>query len=756
MPSTLMPRPPLLLTAFVLLWVVALPASAAEPSARTPVVASDLLKIKQLEAPVLSPDGKWVAYVVRAIEPKPDQPDDWRARADLWLAATDGSIPPRPLTFSHDNTAPVWSPSGDRLAFVRLVEKEKPQVWILPIGGGEAWPLTKLETGARQPQWSPDGTKIAFATTFTFGQVRAALEKARQDSRPPWERERPNRSPNDTANHAAKPADQWTEEEKAALPKADPDGDLAARREWLAQNEAAGNPRVTTRLNLLGETDLDPVESVPLLHVVEAREGAEPRPVAVGYTGFGTGAFGATGFAWMSDSRHVVCIGPRDRNEHPDRVRFRSLYLLDSATGEVRALPARDNENYGSPTPSPDGRWIAFTLTEGDPFTSFDRAKVALMPAAGGPPEILTAALDRDAQDLAWNPDSSAIHFTTPSNGRFPLHRVPVDHRDGQRLTWQRDWGIRAYDVGREVLVQVVTSPENPYELHVGTRDGKISRPLTAHNAEWLKDRILAKYEQGELTASNGLKVQYWVMKPPGFDLAKRYPLLLQIHGGPAAMWGPGEQSMWHEFQYYAAQGYVVVFSNPRGSGGYGQEFERANYQDWGAGPTADVLAAVDLVAREPWIDRDRMVVTGGSYAGYLTAWIVGHDHRFKAAVAQRGVYDLATFFGEGTAWPLVKRYFGGWPWEPETRRILERESPITYVANIRTPLLIQHGDVDFRTGVIQSQLLYKSLKVLGRPVEYARYPRASHEMSRSGEPRQRLDSLVRYDEFFRRHIGDH
>lgn len=749
-----MPRPPLLLTAFVLLVAVLTPLRAADAATPSPIVASDLLKIRQLEAPVLSPDGKWVAYVVRAIEPKPDKPDDWRYRADLWLAATDGSSAPRPLTFTHDNTAPAWSPAGDRLAFVRLVDKEKPQVWILPLAGGEAWALTKLETGARTPLWAPDGSRIAFNTTLTYGQVRAALEKAGQKALPPWELERPGRTANDTANRAAKPADKLTKEEKAALPKADPDGDLAARREWLAQNEAESNPRLMTRLNLLGETDLEPVESVPQLHVVEVREGAEPKPVALGYSGLGTGFFGATGFAWMADSRRLACIGPRDLKEHPDRVRFRSLYLVDIDSGEARPLVARANENYGAPTPSPDGKWIAFTLTEGDPFTSFERAKVALIPAAGGPPEILTAKLDRDAQDLAWNPDSTAIHFTTPRNGRFPLYRVPVAYRDVQQLTWQPDWGVRSYDLGRDVLVQVVTSAANPYELHVGTADGKVAKPLTAHNASWLKERVLAKYEQAALSASNGLKVDYWVMKPPGFDPAKKYPLLLQIHGGPAAMWGPGEQSMWHEFQYYTARGYVVVFSNPRGSGGYGRDFERANYQDWGAGPASDVLAAVDLVAKETWIDRDRMVITGGSYAGYLTAWIVGHDQRFKAAVAQRGVYDLATFFGEGTAWPLVQRYFGGWPWDPATRKILERESPITYVDAIRTPLLIQHGDVDFRTGIVQSQMLYKSLKVLDRPVEYARYPRASHEMSRSGEPKQRLDSLVRYEEFFRRHIG--
>ena len=162
---------------------------------------------------------------------------------------------------------------------------------------------------------------------------------------------------------------------------------------------------------------------------------------------------------------------------------------------------------------------------------------------------------------------------------------------------------------------------------------------------------------------------------------------MLEIHGGPAAMWGPGEATMWHEFQVMAAKGYAIVFSNPRGSGGYGNAYRRANFQDWGDGPASDVLAALDdAMRRQRWIDPGRQVVTGGSYAGYLTAWIVSQDSRFRAAVAQRGVYDLDTFFGEGNAWRLIPSHFGGYPWEEE--RVLSYNSPLTHVDQIRTPLL--------------------------------------------------------------------
>ena len=210
---------------------------------------------------------------------------------------------------------------------------------------------------------------------------------------------------------------------------------------------------------------------------------------------------------------------------------------------------------------------------------------------------------------------------------------------------------------------------------------------------------------------------------------------------------------MWHEFQYFAAQGYGVVYANPRGSSGYGQAFQFANYRDWGVGPSEDVLAAATDAAKEAWVDTAKQVITGGSYAGYLAAWIVSHDNRFKAAFAQRGVYDLKTFMGEGNAWRLTPNYFG-LPWEAEETTKIEFNSPYNYVDKIKTPLLIKHGENDLRTGVIQSEMMYKSMKYLGKQVEYVRMPGATHELSRTGNVRQRIDRMLRIYEFFERFVG--
>ena len=219
-------------------------------------------------------------------------------------------------------------------------------------------------------------------------------------------------------------------------------------------------------------------------------------------------------------------------------------------------------------------------------------------------------------------------------------------------------------------------------------------------------------------------------------------------------MWGPGEASMWHEFQYFCSQGFGGVYANPRGSGGYGQDFLRGHYQDWGAGPASDVLKSMEGAISEGWVDPAKLTITGGSYAGYLTAWIIAHDLRFAAASSQRGVYELSTFFGEGNAWRLVPNYFGGYPWDTKTDVLLKRESPFTYVGNINTPYLIFHGESDLRTGVIQSEMMYKALKVQQKEVEYVRHPGATHELTRSGNVHQRIDQMLRIYEFFKRYVN--
>ena len=384
--------------------------------------------------------------------------------------------------------------------------------------------------------------------------------------------------------------------------------------------------------------------------------------------------------------------------------------------------------------------------------SDYVQRKLAVIPAEGGEPRSLTLSLDRSVNRFRWSRDGKAVLFTASDQGAVPLLQVTVKGKEIRPLI-RGALGIQDFDASEKRIVAVKTEVKNPYELIATDRQGREMQALTAFNSGWIKEKKVVFPRENWLVRPDGSRVQYWVMEPAGREPGKKYPLALEIHGGPSSMWGPGEASMWHEFQLLCSWGYGVVYCNPRGSGGYGYEFKKANYRDWGIGPAGDILAAADAAAGLDWVDPERQVVTGGSYAGYMTAWIVSHDHRFKAAVAQRGVYELSLFFGEGRAWRMVPNHFGGYPWDEEVRPYLDANSPQTFVRDIHTPLLIIHSDLDIRTGTIQSEYLYKSLKALDRPVEYVRYPKEGHELSRGGNPLRRMDRLNRIVEFFERYI---
>jgi dipeptidyl aminopeptidase/acylaminoacyl peptidase len=774
-------RPPFALTVLLLALLPALTlgwaplgaARASDSEGGEPIVTTDLLKIRTAGQVDVSPDGRRAVYVVTSMGKGSD--GELRYLRHLWLAELDGDTPPRQLTHGErSDGAPTFSPDGSRIAFVRGNDDPshpEAQIWILPLAGGEAWRLTDAEHGASDPRWSPDGTRILYASDVPMW----ALE-----GEPPWPEERPGRGFRDApswpaieharershsdADEEAEPAPPKPEGE--VEPAAKPAGSLAEIRSWLAKNAADGNPKVLTRLNLQGEHALEPDLSFSHLFVIDAAPGPpeagerEPKLVAGGFQSFHAADWAPDG-TWIAASSLAV-------TEHPDRV-------LDSDLWSVRAdgsgaAPLLDWEGedgswsvYGARF-SPDGKTLLFGASDrSEPFYSLTH--LAAMPASGGAPRLLTPGLDLDADDAAWSDDGRWVYFTTRKQGAFPLLRAPAaggvpaagGAPEAVETVIGGPRGIGSFDLEGDRLVYAATEVSDPSELYAAAADGSGERRLGSLNADWLAGKRIVQPTEHWLTRPDGQRIQYWVMEPAGLDLegrpGVRYPVALEIHGGPSAMWGPGERTMWHELQLLASWGYGVVYSNPRGSSGYGFDFKKANFRSWGTEPAGDALAALDEAVELPWADPEQLFLAGGSYAGYLTAWIVGHDQRFDAAVAQRGVYDLSFFFGEGNAWRLVPFHFGGYPWEAETRAVLDASSPLTYVENIHTPLLIIHSDRDLRTGTNESETLYKSLKVLGRPVEYVRYPEEGHDLSRTGNPKRRMDRLDRIVEFFERFV---
>ena len=708
---------------FIILLFCFLSAGAQQKSEL--ITVTDMTRIKQLNNAMLSHNGKEIVFTVTSIEADESDKSEYQYRSQIWIVPSDGSAPARPLTSALMNSSqPVWSPNDEQIAFVRSV-KAKPQIFLLSLNGGEPLPLTNDSRGASSPQWSPDGTHILYSVNLSYPELLKDSIFNPGQSTPYWSLEKPG-------------LDIHLPQIKT---KSNPNGNLEAIRAFLKQDESDNKVKVFNKLNFEGEAVTEPNFYFTHYEIIEAKWGSKPKPLTFGFHNY-------SGAVFTPDGKQIILTSEADTSLNPDRSLFSSIYSIPANGGPLKSLISEEGRSINNKQVSPNGKYLAG-------FSAIPmqiNIPQLIIYNLQEPGKKISISVDRSVTGTVWSADSKYLYFTAQSNGGVPIYKLDIASQKTEILS-SYDEGLSSLDLGVKQLTYIKTSVSDPYELYVSDLNNKQVKCLTAFNSEWLKGKKLSFPEKKYYTNSKGMKVEYWVMKPTLFESGKKYPVMLQIHGGPSAMWGPGESTMWHEFQYFCAQGYGVVYSNPRGSGGYGIDFLKGNYQDWGTGPSEDVLAALDGTLAEGWGDSQKTVATGGSYAGYLTGWLVSHTQRFKAVSSQRGVFDLATFFGEGNAWRLVPMYFGGYPWEESIKPILVRESPFTYVSQITSPYLILHGETDLRTGIIQGEMMYKALKVLNRPVEYVQHPNATHELVRSGNVRQRIDQMLRIYEFFERFI---
>lgn len=692
------------------LFLVLLSFSLVAQSPKENIQVTDLLKIKTAGKPLVSPKGNQFIYTVTSIVDDADKKNDFVYQTHLYLGNLQ-SGESRVLTSGKNSiSSPSWSPDGSKIAFIRDMGA-KSQVYVLDLAGGEPQAITNLPFAVSNPVWSASGQEIYFQSSFTLKEFLADSVYNKKGLLPFWPLEKPMLSG------------------VAKKSKANPNGNLDEVRAYLAQNEVDKKAKVINRLNFQEES----TTTSELLLPAYFKTSLTGKPVLLNNP-----------FQRWSDvefaSNGIYAVVTADSLVHPDKV-------LDSYIGYgSKVIYQKVGYKMSNLTLSPSEKWLAFQESKS---TGVQNAALQILSVAN-PSQIVKVPIDRVITQVKWSTDESKLYFTAQNQGGAPLYVYDVVTKQVKQIT-DNHTGILGFDLTNSGFVCAKTGIENPSEIYQQSADSV--RTFTSLNTDWLASKNIVRPTKHTFTNVKGHKMDYWVMKPTNYEMGKKYPVVLEIHGGPSAMWGTGEASMWHEFQYYAAKGMGVVYSNPRGSGGYGSDFLAANVKDWGAGPTADVMKALDLTIDEGWADTTQLAVTGGSYAGYLVSWIVGHTNRFKVACAQRGVYELSTFMGEGNAWRLVPNYFGGYPWEKATKAILDRESPYTYVQNIKTPLLIFHGENDLRTGVIQSEMLYKSLKVLGRDVEYVRHPGGTHELTRSGNNRQRIDQMLRTYEFFARYL---
>jgi acylaminoacyl-peptidase len=679
----------------------------------------DLYRLRVATQPRLSPDGRFAVITVQTVSAGFDG-----YRHALWLVATDGASAPRRLTIGakHDRDA-RFSPDGRTLAFVsdrRTLVEEEPdrtattdgeredarQVHLLPLDGGEARRLTDLPRGVDGFEWSPDGARMVVVSA-SRGATRAEDDRRRGDS----SRGEPGTPP---------PSDY----------------------------------RFIDRLDYMLNGRGFVYDRIAHLWLVDVATGTASRltdgPVSDGEP------------AWSPDGSRIAFASNRRRDA--DLVDRRDIHVVDVETRVVTAVTRGPRSVFGAPTWLPDGRTIAalghrlegragsrsdiwLLAADGSDATPTGGRNLSgrhdLMPGASAVSDVTVS----EPAALGPSADGRWLVFSAPVAGAYELWRIAVTDGRLERLTEDRQtvsgWhavplppaerGARG-SIRIAFLRSTATEPPDLWLLDAGTKDAGAPRRLTELNGEVLGELDLRQPQERHATV-DGRDIQGWFI--PAGDGPR--PLVVEIHGGPHAMYG---WSLVWEFQVLAAAGIGVFYCNPRGSEGYGQAFNDGNHRDWGPGPMRDVLAGVDSLVADGLADPDRLGVTGGSYGGYLTNWIVGHDQRFRAAMTCRSVSDMSTLFltGDISGADWARLGFDAAPWEDPA--YFREISPLNHASAIRTPLLIQHAERDIRTTIGQAEALFTVLRSLRRPVRLLRVPDETHELTRSGTPFRRVENL--------------
>jgi dipeptidyl aminopeptidase/acylaminoacyl peptidase len=670
---------------------------------KKPITVDDLHRIVTIEDPRISPDGRYIAYVQVTV----DKFDNGYKRT-IWLAQTDGSGTIQ-ITRSGKDSQPRWSPDGKTLAFTSARD-EKPQIYLLRIGepGGEPRALTSMSNGASSPSWSPDGTQIAFLAGMN-ADARAKEDRNEED---------------------APPVDKM---------------DAKHRKERRDQDETKRfDPRIIERIPYRTGTSFlsDHFQQIYVIPTAEGleKDAAKPRRLTSANTDHEAPK-------WTPDGKFLLMARMNDR-QTDEPWRWSNIYRINVADGSSEELTDETHSSF-EPVPSPDGQWIAFARIPRDQLSE-RIARLAIVPAAGGEPRDLNLELDRNIDSYKWKPDGSGILFTALSWGNIEIYSVTLEDGQVEKLV-TGDIHVDAFDVDDDAgIAYAASTPLNPSELF--WQDSSIDTPaqMTTVNQKFLDSVIVQETHEVRWKSPSGAEIQGWYILPVGYEKGKTYPLAFNIHGGPHVMWGPAMKSMWHEWQFHAARGYVVFYANPRGADGYGEAFQMALHGAWGDVAYDDLMAGIDELLEQGFVDPGRMAVTGGSYGGYMTAWIVGHTERFAAAASLRGVYNLLGFQGTTDIPSFVREEFGADPWDDPM--FLWQKSPIAYAHQIKTPLLILHSENDFRVPIAEAEQLFSYVRRNGGTVKFIRYPREGHELTRSGEPEHRVNNQNQIIEWFDRY----
>ncbi|HEX6048358.1 MAG TPA: S9 family peptidase [Gemmatimonadaceae bacterium] len=640
-------------------------APAQEKRVDTLLTVEKYLDFEQVGSPSVSPDGSEIIYTRRWVNKLED-----KFESALWMMNADGTK----TRFLTTGGGAIWSPDGTRIAYLAEGKPSGTQIYVRWMDAeGATSQITHLTSSPSDIRWSPDGKWIGFTSVVPKST--------------PWKIDMPE------APKGAK----WT-----------------------------GPPRVVQSLHFRQDRRGFMEPGFRHLFVVPA-DGGTPRQITKGDWSIGArfdGLDGAVGWDWTPDGKTIIADGLADSTADMN-YQNANLYAIDVNTGAMRRLNA-DDGNWSSPVVSPDGRRIAYrghTRVK----DSYHTSELYVMNIDGSGARKLSGNIDRDAGDITWATDGSGIYFTVPDTGTSNLYFVPNAGAPRVVTTGTHMLGGFTMAKNGRVAAAVRSAPKLPADIvriALGRGPAELTQ-LTRVNEDVLARVALGDVERIKYTSSGNTPVEGWIVKPPGFDPSKKYPLLMEIHGGPHGMYNVGFNYM---FQNFAANGYVVLYTNPRGSTGYGSEFGNAIQRAYPSVDYDDLMAGVDAVIAKGIVDTTRMYVGGCSGGGVLSSWVIGHTNRFAGAAVRCPVINWMSFAGQTDVPLFTYNFFDAPFWEKPEQWL--KQSPLMYVGNVTTPTVVMTGELDLRTPMPQSEEYYAALKMRGIPTALLRFEGEYHGTS--------------------------
>jgi dipeptidyl aminopeptidase/acylaminoacyl peptidase len=702
------------------------------------ITEKDLWDFVWIGDPQVSPDGSRVAFVRITVNDKKEG-----YNTSIWSVATQGSEEPHQLTKGEHDTTPRWSPDGKYLLFLRATEKdgkpEPPQLSMLPMAGGDSFSFTDLPKGAGSPVWSPDGKSIAFNSETNAEDLAKQEKKKRKEEE--LKKATSEVSPSPSTETSKTPAEK-------SMKKT---GDEAVKK-VETESEHESDVRVITRAIYREDNEgyLDP-KHPSHIWIIPAPHNPEEKPQLTQLT---FGRFDEANIVWSKDGAQIYFVSLHVDEPYYERPKS-ELYSISVGGGNTTKLNTIDMD-VGELSLSPDGKRLAFVASVTQPVNSYTQPDLWVVDLApNAKPKNLTASFDFDVGDgpfgdnaapraggrnaPVWTLDGHDLIESYGKEGRGILASINsesgavTDLVNGKQAVMR----FRAFGDGSK-FAYTASTPTRVNDLFIIDRNGGEAKQLTHFNDKLFSNLNLTEPEEIRYKTFDGKNIEAWVQKPPDFSTAKRYPLILNIHGGPHAAYGYVFE---HEFQWMAAKGYVVLYPNPRGSTTYGQDFGNVIQYHYPGDDFKDLMAGVDEVLKRGYIDDKKLGVTGGSGGGLLTNWVVGHTNRFAAAVAQRDIASWAHWWYTADFTLFQPLWFKGPPFEEE--QDFKARSPITYIKDVKTPMMFILGEADYRTPpAAGGEEMFRALKFRKIPTVMVRFPNESHELSRSGQPWHRVERL--------------